>query len=299
MSAAVSCRGLTKRFGATVAVDALDLEVRRGEVVGLLGPNGAGKSTTIRMLLDLIRPTAGEVTVLGRDPRRAGVAARRRIGYVPGGAVMPERLTGRELVAHFGALRGGLDEAAAAALAERLELDLDRRIGELSRGNRQKVALVQAFAHRPELVILDEPSSGLDPLVQREFQEIVRESAGRGAAVLLSSHVLSEVQRMAGRVGILRRGRLVAMAGVDELTHRARRRIEVTLAAPPPPAAFEGLPPGVSVEVSGRAAAFTVEGPVDPVVKALAPLEVLALTSHEDDLEDVFLGYYRGDGDAG
>lgn len=299
MPVAVSCRGLTKRFGATVAVDALDLEVRHGEVVGLLGPNGAGKSTTIRMLLDLIRPSAGELTVLGRDPRRAGVGARRGIGYVPGGAVVPERLTGRELVAHFGALRGGVDAGAVAGLAARLDLDLDRRIGELSRGNRQKVALVQAFAHRPELVILDEPSSGLDPLVQREFHEIVREAAARGAAVLLSSHVLSEVQRMAGRVGILRRGRLVAMAGVDELTHRTRRRIDVTLAAEPPPGAFDGLPPGVGVAVSGRGVAFTVEGPVDPVVKALAPLEVLALTSHEDDLEDAFLAYYRDEPDAG
>ena len=297
MPPAVLCRQLTKSFGAHTAVRDLDLDVSPGEVVGLLGPNGSGKSTTIRLLLDLIRPTAGTVRVLGLDPRREGVELRRRTGYVPGGAALPERPTGAELLAHLDALRGGGGAAAAAALAERLDLDLGRRIGALSRGNRQKVALVQAFAHRPRLLILDEPSSGLDPLVQRTFHAMVREAAARGAAVLLSSHVLSEVERMADRVGILREGRLVAVAGIEDLKRRARRRVEVVLAAPPPPGAFDDVP-GVVADARGPAVTFAVTGSMDPLVKALAAHEVLSLSSHEGDLEDAFLGYYRDEGDG-
>jgi ABC-2 type transport system ATP-binding protein len=294
---AVACAGLTKRFGAHVAVADLDLEVAPGEVVGLLGPNGAGKSTTIRMLLDLVRPTAGTVRVLGRDPRRDGVAARREIGYVPGAPVLPGRPGAGELLTHLCALRGGEGADRVAGLAERLDLDLGRRVGALSRGNRQKVVLVQAFAHRPRLLILDEPTSGLDPLVQRTFHAMVREAAQEGAAVLLSSHVLSEVERMADRVGILREGRMVTASSVEELTRQARRRLDVTFATPPPGDAFAGLA-GIRAETRGRVVSFTVEGPVDPLVKALAAHEVLGLTSHEADLEDVFLRLYREGGDA-
>lgn len=202
--AAILTEDLTKRYGKHQALDGLDLVVRRGEVFGFLGPNGAGKTTTIRLLLDLIRPTAGRVEVLGMDPRRQGREVRRRVGYLPGKLALYDRLTGREVLTYLGHLRDGVDWAHADSLARRLDLDLNRPIGALSRGNKQKVGLVQALMHRPELLILDEPTGGLDPLVQREFHRLVREASGEGRTVFLSSHVLGEVERVADRVGIIR-----------------------------------------------------------------------------------------------
>ena len=227
---AIRVRGLVKHFGTVEAVRGVDLEVRWGEVFGFVGPNGAGKSTTLRCLLDLIRPTSGSIEVLGHDPRRDGVKVRRRIGYVPGELRLPERLTSRELVASVGRLRGGLDRAVIATLAERLRIDLDRPTRDLSSGNRRKVALLLAFAPRPDLLILDEPTSGLDPLMQHEFLAMVAEARDAGATVFLSSHVLSEVQRAADRVAVLRAGRIVIQGTVDELRGRARQRIEVWFA---------------------------------------------------------------------
>ena len=260
---------------------------------GFLGPNGAGKTTTIRMLLDLIRPTAGALRVLGHDPRSDGIEIRRRIGYLPGDLRLYERLTGRELLRYFARLRGIGGADPGRELAERLDLDLGRPIGALSRGNRQKIGLVQAFMHRPELLVLDEPTSGLDPLRQQTFHELVREATGEGRTVFLSSHALDEVQRIADRVAVVREGRLQLLETVDGLRRRASSRVEVTFAEPPPEAAFVGLPGVRELDRRGAVVTLAVEGEVDPLVKALASYHVLALDSREADLEDVFLSLYH------
>ncbi len=289
----IEARALSKRFGTLVAVDGLDLEVRRGEIFGYLGPNGAGKTTTIRLCLDFLRPTSGSVSVLGgsgRDP-----AVRRRVGYLPGDLRLDPRYTGADVLEFYGALRGGVDQALVAELLERFELDPTRPVGQLSTGNRRKVGIIQAFAHRPELLILDEPTSGLDPLLQHQFQEVLRGAVAAGATAFLSSHILPEVEVLADRVGILRRGRLVAVAGIDELRAQARQRIDFHVEGPADPAVFAGIPEVVSVEGRDGVIQVVVEGSVDRVIKAAAPLTVHRIVTHETDLEDVFLAYYQGD----
>ena len=298
MTPAIVCEGLTKHFGAVHAVDDMSFTVEPGEVVGFLGPNGAGKTTTIRMLLDIVRPTTGHVRVLGADPRRAGAELRRRIGYVPGDLALYERLTGYQLIELFAALRGVRDLGAYRSLAERLDVDLDRPIGTLSRGNRQKLGVVQALAPEPELLVLDEPTSGLDPIVQREFRALVREAVDRGAAVLLSSHVLAEVQRVADRVAIIRSGRLVAVDPVRELEAKALRVVEIRFGGRVPVSAFQGLPGVREVTVEGDLVRASVAGPVDALVKAAAQFTVESIAGHEADLEDVFLAYYTETADA-
>ncbi|HET8682064.1 MAG TPA: ABC transporter ATP-binding protein, partial [Micromonosporaceae bacterium] len=218
---AIRTEGLVKTYGRNRGLAGLDLAVRTGEVYGFLGPNGAGKTTTIRLLLDLIRPTAGRARVLGLDPRADGVTLRRRVGYLAGDFLVNGRQTARELLTYLGNLRGGVPRAAVDALAERLDLDTTRQIAALSRGNRQKVGLVQAFMHSPELLVLDEPTVGLDPLLQQEFVAMVREARAAGQTVFMSSHVMSEVQQTADRVGIIREGRLVAVEQVEQLRERA------------------------------------------------------------------------------
>ncbi|HET9507319.1 MAG TPA: ABC transporter ATP-binding protein [Gaiellaceae bacterium] len=297
MTDAIRTRGLTKVYrGGPTAVRELDLTVRVGEIFGFLGPNGAGKTTTIRILLDLLRPTAGAAEVLGLDARRAGVEARRRIGYLPGDLALYPKLTAQETLTYLGALRGGVPERRIAALSERLGLDLDRPVGTLSHGNRQKVGLVQAFMHEPELLVLDEPTGGLDPLLQQEFHRLVEEAAAAGRTVFLSSHVLSEVERVADRVGIIRAGSLVALEEIAALKQRATRRLDVELARPVDAAAFARLPNVRTADAERTLLHLVVEGPVDAVVKALAEHEVVSITSHEPDLEEVFLDYYREDG---
>jgi ABC-2 type transport system ATP-binding protein len=289
----IEARQLTKRFGRLTAVDSLDLEVRQGEIFGYLGPNGAGKTTTIRLCLDFLRPTAGELRVLGgsgRDP-----AVRRRIGYLPGDLRLDPRYTATDVLRFYGALRGGLDETLVAELLERFELDPTRPVNELSSGNRRKIGIIQAFAHRPELLILDEPTSGLDPLLQHVFQAVLRRAVADGATVFLSSHVLPEVEALADRVGILREGRLVAVAGIDELQAQARQRIDFHVAPPADPAVFAGIPEVVSAEAVDGVIRVVVEGSVERVVRAAAALEVHRLVTHDTDLEDVFLRYYQGD----
>ena len=294
MADAVRFDRLTKRYGKRRGVIDLSFTVRAGEVFGYLGPNAAGKTTTIRTLLDLIRPTAGAITVLGLDSHRDSLAVRRRVGYLPGELALYEKLTPRELFAYFGSLRGGLDPRAVTDLADRFELELDRPIAALSRGTKQKVGLVQAFVHRPELLVLDEPTSGLDPLMQREFEELVRETVADGRTVFLSSHVLSEVQQVADRVAIIRDGLLVTVEEVAALHRRAVREVEARFAGPVPPGVFDGVPGVRDVTVDGDSARLVVEGPVDGVVKALARFEVIDLRSHEPDLEEVFLSLYQG-----
>ena len=293
--AAVETAGLTKDYGLGRGIFDLDLRVEPGEVFGFLGPNGAGKTTTIRMLLDLIRPTRGRVEVLGRDPRRDGLEVRRRVGYLPGEFGFDERLTALEELAYLDALRGGGSMGRAHELAERLRLDLTKHISELSRGNKQKVALVQAFMHRPELLVLDEPSSGIDPLIQQEVRDLVREARDEGRTVFLSSHVLHEVQHLADRVGIVRGGRLVTVERVHAITALALRRVEAHFAHPVPAVAFDNVPGVRDVVTDATSLRCRMSGSFDPLLKALAPFEVTSLTVEEADLEEVFLTYYRND----
>lgn len=289
----IRTEGLTKSFGAQQAVEDLSFEVGSGEVFGYLGPNGAGKTTTIRLLLDLVRPSAGRCSILdgpGADP-----AIRARVGYVPGELHLDPTYTARDVVGFYGDLRGGVDSAWVDELLERFALDPDRRIGELSTGNRRKVGIVQAFMHSPEVLLLDEPSSGLDPLLQLEFHRVVRQVVTEGATVFLSSHILHEVDALADRVAILRDGRLVTVATVDELRARARQHVEVQLADPPDAAQLRDVPGVVDVSTNGHVAQAIVEGPVGPLIRALADLDVVRITAGGDDLEDAFLRLYRDD----
>jgi len=299
---AIETAGLSKTYGrGVVALTDLGLRVERGEVFGYLGPNGAGKSTTIRLLLDLIRPTAGTAHVLGLHVRRDGVEARRRVGYVPGDLRLTDRLTGREQLDSLARVRGAVDDALRGSLCERFDVVLDRPIRDLSKGNRQKLGLVQAFMHRPDVLILDEPTAGLDPLLQEEFRLLLRETARDGRAVFLSSHSLDEVQTVADRVGILRGGRLVDVDSVEALRERALRHVTIHFAEPVDPAPFASLP-GVRIESSedGRLRLSAPEAAMDGVVKAAAgaPSSIVDLVSAPADLDEIFLELYR-EGDDG
>lgn len=294
---AIATHGLSKDYGSGRGLFELELEVRRGEVFGFLGPNGAGKSTTMRLLLDLIKPTAGAAEVLGLDTRRDSLAIRRRVGFLPGDLALYPKLTGRLVLDHLAELRGGVDRRVRDALAERFEAELDRPIRELSTGNRQKLGLVQAFMHEPELLILDEPIAGLDPLVQDSFHTLLREVSAEGRTVFLSSHTLSEVERVTHRLAILRRGRLVVVDTLEHLREVAVQRLEFEFNEPAPASAFQTLPGVTEVSGDGRNLIVAFEGSADGVVKAAAAHEVRAVRPCQEDLEDIFLRYYRsGDG---
>ncbi len=293
----IEASGLTKYYGSVRGVEELDLEVRGGEVFGFIGPNGAGKTTTLRMLVDVLRPTAGIVRVLGLDPRVDSVEVRRRVGYLSGDFTAWSRMTAREALTDLAALRGGTGGEAIDGLAGRLGLDLGRQVGKLSKGNRQKVGLVQAFMHEPELLILDEPTGGLDPLVQQEFHRMVGEVVDRGATVFLSSHVLSEVQEVADRAGIIRDGRLVAVEDVASLRARSAQEIEVVFAESVSTVEFEDVPGVRDLAVEGTRMRCRIEGSADPLVKALARHTVESLRADELDLEDLFLEHYTGPGE--
>jgi ABC-2 type transport system ATP-binding protein len=293
MSEVVEAVGLTKFYGPHRGLEDLTLSVTAGEVFGYLGPNGAGKTTTIRLLLDFIRPTRGSVRVLGAPPRgAAGVAARRRIGYLPGELSFDGRDTAADLLRFLADARGGVAQRTITDLAARFELDISRRIPEMSRGNKQKVGLVQAFMHEPELLILDEPTSGLDPLMQQEFLELVRETRAAGQTIFMSSHVLAEVQHAADRVGIVREGRLVAVERVESLGKRAKRHVQIHFDGPVPPSDFDGLRGVTDLQVEGAILRCTVDGMLDPLVKAAAKHTVADMISTEPDLEETFLSYY-------
>ncbi len=298
MEPVIRLEGLTKFYGRHRGVLDLDLAVYPGEVFGYLGPNGAGKTTTIRLLLDLIRPTRGRAVVLGGDPRADGLRLRREVGYLAGDPALYRKMTGRQLLTYLGRLRGMNGLGPARQIAERLELDLERPIGDLSRGNRQKVALVQALMHSPRLLFLDEPTAGLDPLMQREFYRLVAEAKREGRTVFLSSHVLSEVERIADRVGIVREGRLVVVEGLEELKAKALHRLEIHFAGPVPREEFTALAGVQDVVVEDGVLGCTAVGSIDGLVKAAARYEVTNVVSHEADLEELFLRYYEGAGDA-
>ena len=291
---AIRTEGLTKFYGKRRGIVEIDLEVRRGEIFGYLGPNGAGKSTTIRLLLDLIRPTRGNASILGQPAHGSSVQLRREVGYLPGEMVALPPDDRRDLLRYFGALRGVRDLGLAEELAERLECELDRPVKALSHGNKQKVGLVQALMHRPSLVILDEPTTGLDPLVQQEFYRILDEVRADGRTVFLSSHVLAEVERVADRVGIVREGRIAVVSEVETLKRQARRKLELHFDAPVSPDDFRRLPSVVEARPDGRMLELTVEGSVDEIIKLASRYTVLNILSREQDLEEVFLTYYAG-----
>jgi ABC-2 type transport system ATP-binding protein len=285
---------LTKYYGEQVGIDDVSIEVEPGEVFGFLGPNGAGKTTAIRLLLDLIRPTSGRAEVLGLDAQRHSLEVRRRTGYLPGELTLYSNMTGGELLRHFAALRPGVDWRLVNELAERLSSDLERPIGTLSQGNKRKVGLIQAFMHRPELLILDEPTAGLDPLIQHEFLRLIVEASQQGQTVFLSSHNLTEVERVCHRVGMIRGGRLIAVENIADLKARALRRLEIRFAEPVPAAEFESLPGIQDASVDGEVVRCTVTGPLDAVIKAAARFEVVDLISQEPNLEEIFMALYSG-----
>ena len=274
------------------------MEVEAGEVFGFLGPNGAGKTTTIRTLLDLLRPTSGAARVFGLDSRRDSVAIHARLGNLPGEFAADPRLSGRELVAHFAELRGVRGLGRAHVLAERFEADMERPLGELSRGNRQKVGLIQAAFHEPDLLLLDEPTSGLDPLMQDEFLAFVAEEREAGRTVFLSSHELDEVERACDRVGIIREGRLVAVEDVADITGRAFRHVTLEFAGPVDPFEFGGIPGVSELERRGNRLSFKAAGELDRIVKAAARHTVTDIELTRPTLEEIFLTYYGRNGGA-
>ena len=289
---ALRLQGLTKFYGSQRGVEDLNLDVKPGEVFGFLGPNGAGKTTTIRMILGLLHPTRGSGQALGRDIVADSVVLRAQLGYLPGDLALYDRMQGRDLLAFIGRMRGGVAPAQYEALAERFQVDLNRRVKDLSRGNRQKIGVIQAFMHAPQLLILDEPTSGLDPVVQQEFQRLVRETVEAGATVFLSSHVLAEVELMADRVGIVVQGRLVVVDSVDMLRERAARRVELDFPAVPPDLSAA---PGVQrFEARGPTATCWVSGPVGPLLKVAVDHGLVDVHTHDPDLEDAFLGFVSG-----
>jgi ABC-2 type transport system ATP-binding protein len=295
---AIQTEGLGKRYAATLALDALDLTVAPGEVYGYLGPNGAGKTTTIRLLLGLHRPSAGRARLFGIDAWGDPVSAHRHVAYVAGEPFLWPSLTSAETFEFLARVRGGTDVTYRDELVQRFQLDADKKVRALSKGNRQKVQLVAAFASRAELLILDEPTSGLDPLMEVAFRETVREAKQRGQTVFLSSHILSEVEALCDRVGILRAGRLVDEGTLAELRHLSAQTIEVTFDGPAP--SLDGLP-GVRVASAGAdALRLEVSGSVGPLIAALANHPVRALTSREPSLEEIFLHHYdESDGRVG
>jgi ABC-2 type transport system ATP-binding protein len=294
---AISCTAVTKRFGVITALDSLDLQVRPGRVTGYLGPNGAGKSTTIRMLLDLARPDAGTIRVLGVDPTSAGPELRRRVGYLPGELRLDDRWTVEETLRSWARLRGGVDPAYLDELCGRLGLDRTRHTKGLSSGNRRKVGLVGAFMARPELLVLDEPTSGVDPLVQATFVELVEEARAEGRTVFLSSHVLSEVQHVADDVVVLRDGRVVATGDVAQLRRAARQPFAAWFDGPVPEDELRRTSGVTDVAVRGPEVRGVVEGSPSPLLRVLSEHPVAHLLMPEPDLEDAFLGYYEDGGE--
>jgi ABC-2 type transport system ATP-binding protein len=296
---AIRTTRLTKDYGHGRGLFGLDLEVRCGEILGFLGPNGAGKSTTMRLLLDLIKPTSGSATLLGLDTQAKSLEIRRRVGFLPGELALYPGLTGAAMLDYLAELRGGVERQVRDALAERFDADLGRKIGELSTGNRQKLGLIQAFMHEPELMILDEPIAGLDPLVQQNLHALLREVAAQGRTVLLSSHTLSEVERVADRVAILRRGRLVVVDSLASLRAVAVERLEIEFGGAPPKLEEIAAVPGVrEVAFEGARLVVAFEGSADALVKALAAHEVRSIRNRDDDLEEIFLRYYRESEDS-
>jgi len=293
--AAILIERLVKTFGAVRALDGLDLEVGEGELFGFLGPNGAGKSTTIRILLDLIRPNGGRALVFGRDCQADSVAVRRTIGFLPSDPAFPPKMSAHDVFDYTARLRGAeVDSPYRDQLIERLRVDPSRPVSTLSRGNRQKVGLIQALIARPPLLILDEPTTGLDPLIQGEVEAILREVVADGRTVFFSSHILPEVESLCSRAAIVREGRVVRVFDFAEQRRIAPVHVQVTLAQPLPDGATEGIPPSIVLLGSaGRRITLEVRDGFDPLIKWLVNFQVEALEARPQTLEELFVGYYR------
>ena len=291
-TAAITCTALTKDFGTGHGLFDLDLTVARGETFGFIGPNGAGKTTTIRLLMDLIHPDRGTATLLGMDARRDSLAIKRRVGYLPGELVQFPGVSAAYVIGLLAGLRGGVDPARIADLARRLDLDLGRRYEDLSHGNKQKVGLIQAFMHRPELIILDEPTLGLDPLIQRVFRQLVQEAVAGGATVFLSSHVLSEVELICDRIGLIRDGRLHRVGSLNELRALRVHRVEAVFTGRLAAADLAQLPGVGNATVGDHHLSCAVQGSIAPLLPVLSAANVVELDSHELSLEEVFLGEF-------
>ena len=284
---------LTKYYGKRLGIEDVDLEVKRGEVFGYLGPNGAGKTTTIRTLLDFIRPTRGSATVFGLDIRQSSVDIHSRVGYLNGELALYNDMTGEDLLKYLGNLRGGLDWQYVKALATRFGCDLPRRIQGLSLGNKQKLGLLQAFMNKPELIILDEPTNRLDPLMQHEFYDLLTENKKEGRTIFLSSHILPEVEKMCDRVGIIRQGKLVTVETIEILKSHSVRKLEIHFTRAVPKEKFNNLPGVRDVVVQDTLLTCNVVGSLDALVKAASQFEVMNIISHEPSLEDIFMTYYN------
>jgi ABC-2 type transport system ATP-binding protein len=293
VTAVIDTHQLTKRYGSARGIEGVDLRVEPGEVFGFLGPNGAGKSTTLRTLLDFQRPTSGSALLFGLDSRRDSVAIRKRVGYLPGDLELFDRMTGTQHLEWFSRARGGHDPAVTDDLVRRFRTEMDRPVGELSKGNRQKVGLLLAFAHAPELLILDEPTAGLDPLMQAEFERLLRDTVVAGRTVLLSSHSLAEVQRVADRVAIIREGRLVVTDTVEHLRTHAPRVMGFRFAGPAEAEPFRRISGVTNVEAHGPFLDLHVSGDVGPVLEEALAQHVVDVTAHHADLDELFLAYYR------
>ena len=294
MEPTLRASGLGKNYGDLAALADLNLSVSAGEVFGFLGPNGAGKTTAIRLLMNEIRATSGTASILGLDVHRDSVALRHRIGYLPSELELYPNMTGADLIHFFANLRGGVDGRYVEQLAERLSAQMAKKIGDLSSGNRQKIGIIQAFMNKPEFVILDEPSAGLDPLVQREVQGLIRETADAGGTVFLSSHTLSEVQRVADRVGIIRSGKLIALETIASLRGKGIRKIELELPSEPQESVFEGITGIRSLLIERNRVFISYEGTMEKLLSAvMGKCDLLDISTNEADLEEVFLTYYH------
>ena len=293
MTTAIRTQGLTKDYGAGHGIFDLDLSVEESEVFGYLGPNGAGKTTTIKLLMGLIHATRGSATILGLDADRDAVPLKHKIGYVPGELPQFGGWRGSEIVAYIAGLRGDMSDAEVEAVAKRLDLDLGRKYREYSHGNKQKLALLLAFAPKPALLILDEPTSGLDPLHQQEFYGLVRDARAREATIFISSHVLSEVEHVCDRVGIVREGHLVTVGQLDELAGMRAHRVEIEFADTPPIERIRAIPGLEQIEVHDHRVSGIFRGEFEPLLATLASSRVTKFESREPSLEEVFLGFYK------
>lgn len=292
----MSVEGVTKAFGKSRALDGVSLQIPAGEIFGFIGPNGSGKTTLIRLILDLIRPTMGKISVFGNDTRRLGTTARRDIGYLPGTLTLPPRVTGLDYLTDQAAIRRIDCTARINELGERLHAELHKSIGNMSLGHRRKIGLIAAFMHSPRLVILDEPTSGLDPLVQQEFRAMTREARDAGTTVFLSSHVLDEVQHVASSVAVVNRGRIVTTGRIDDLIARLLRTLTVRFPDDVDARDFSDIPYVESVAHENhdrRVLVFTLRGPAGDLLAKIAPLGPVDIHGREADLEDVFLDFYR------
>ena len=292
MTSVIHTEQLTKTYGIHRGITEVDLDVEAGEIFGFLGPNGAGKTTTMRVLLDLIRPSAGRAEVFGIETTKDPVAIHRRVGYLPGEFDFYDRLTGADTITYFANLRGGVDAGYVAELVERLDLDPSRRYKEYSKGNKQKVGLVVALQHKPDLLILDEPTAGLDPLIQQTFFEIVREGKAEGRSVFLSSHIIDEVDRTCDRVAIIREGRLAQVDRIETIRQLAFHHVELTFVRPVPGSVFASIDGVSDVEADGDVLRMRVNGPIGKVIVLAASHGLVDVVSREPNLEDVFLAQY-------